>query len=46
MKFLIVQELYKYCNDSLGSHMDGWYTGHNGDLVYRLYTKDELCGDE
>ena len=26
--------------------MDGWNTSHNSDLVYRLYTKDELCGDE
>ena len=31
---------------SLGSHMDGRYTGRNSDLVYLLYTKDVIYGDE
>jgi hypothetical protein len=26
--------------------MDGWNTGHNSDLVYLLYTKDVIYGDE
>ena len=31
---------------SLGSYMDGWYTGRNSVLVYLLYTKDVIYGDE
>jgi len=31
---------------SMGSHMDGWYTGRNSDLVHLLYTKDVIYGDE
>ena len=30
----------------MGCCMDGWNTGHNSDLVYLLYTKDVIYGDE
>ena len=31
---------------SMGSSYNGWNTGHNSDLVYLLYTKDVIYGDE
>ena len=30
----------------MGSDNYGWYTRHNSDLVYLLYTKDVIYGDE